>query len=160
MIIQCVNCFKKFDVNSDLIPLNGRTIQCGSCSHIWFYKRNNQYQAKLDEIETVNNIDIFNQKIQFDNNLSEPSKRKEKISKKRGSSTKGSELVKYKPKSNFTFGKFLSLIVVFIISFIALILVLDTFKNPLYEIFPSLEIWLFHLYEILKDIKLFIKDLI
>ena len=48
---------------------------------------------------------------------------------------------------------------VFIISFIALILVLDTFKFPLYDFIPDLEIWLFNLYEILKDIQLFIKDL-
>ena len=38
MVIQCVNCSKKFDVNSSLIPENGRTIQCGSCNHTWFYK--------------------------------------------------------------------------------------------------------------------------
>ena len=82
-----------------------------------------------------------------------------KKNKKKKSPTKGSELVKYKSKSNFTFAKFISLIIVFIISFIALILVLDTFKSPLYNLIPSLEIWLFNLYEILKDIKLFIKDL-
>ena len=159
MIIECINCSKKFDVNSDLIPTNGRNIQCGSCGHIWFYKKNDQYQAKINKIETVDNIDIFNQNIQTDINLSETLKKKEKISKKKESSTKGSELVKYKPKSNLTFGKFLSLIVVFIVSFIALIIVLDTFKTPIYDFIPSLEIWLFHLYEILKDIKLFIKDL-
>jgi len=159
MIIECVNCSKKFDVNSDLIPLNGRTIQCGSCGHIWFYKKNDQNEAKINENETIDNIDIFNQNIQSDNNLSEPSKGNKKISKKKELSTTGSELVKYKAKSNFTFGKFLSLIVVFIISFIALIIVLDTFKSPLYNYIPNLEIWLFHLYEILKDIKLFIKDL-
>ena len=64
-----------------------------------------------------------------------------------------------KSKSNFTFMKFVSLIIVFTISFIALILILDTFKSPLYNLIPSLEIWLFNLYEILKDIKLLIKDL-
>ncbi len=37
MIIQCINCDKKFEVNSELIPNNGRTIQCGSCNHVWFY---------------------------------------------------------------------------------------------------------------------------
>jgi len=159
MIIECVNCSKKFDVNSDLIPLNGRTIQCGSCGHIWFYKKNDQNEAKINENETIDNIDIFNQNIQSDNNLSEPSKGNKKISKKKELSTTGSELVKYKAKSNFTFGKFLSLIVVFIISFIALIIVLDTFKSTLYNYIPNLEIWLFNLFEILKDIRLFIEDL-
>ena len=40
MIIECINCNKVFEVNSELIPENGRTIQCGSCNHIWFYKHN------------------------------------------------------------------------------------------------------------------------
>ena len=38
MIIDCISCAKKFEVNSSLIPEKGRTIQCGSCGHIWFYK--------------------------------------------------------------------------------------------------------------------------
>ena len=159
MIIECVNCSKKFDVNSDLIPLNGRTIQCGSCGHIWFYKKNDQNEAKINENETIDNIDIFNQNIQSDNNLSEPSKGNKKISKKKELSTTGSELVKYKAKSNFTFGKFLSYIIVIVVSFIAVIIILDTFKTPLYNFFPDLEFILFSLYETLKDIELFIKDL-
>ena len=103
-------------------------------------------------------IEIFTQNNQSDSDLLESFKKKEKVSKKK-SLAKGSELVKYKPKSNFTFGKFLSLIVVFVISFIALIIVLDTFKSPLYNYIPNLEIWLFNLFEILKDIRLFIEDL-
>ena len=39
-------------------------------------------------------------------------------------------------------------------------LVLDTFKSPLYNLFPKLEFLLFSLYETLKDVQLFIKDLI
>ena len=38
MIIECINCHKKFVVNSDLIPTAGRNIQCGSCNHLWFFK--------------------------------------------------------------------------------------------------------------------------
>ena len=37
MIIECINCKKVFEINSELIPENGRTIQCGSCNHVWFY---------------------------------------------------------------------------------------------------------------------------
>ena len=72
---------------------------------------------------------------------------------------KGSELVKYKPKSNFTFLKFLSYLIVIIVSFVGLILILDTFKTYLYNFFPNLEFILFSLYETLKDIELFIIDL-
>ena len=38
MIIECINCHKKFKVDSKLIPENGRQIQCGSCNHIWHFK--------------------------------------------------------------------------------------------------------------------------
>ena len=158
MIITCPCNKKKFEVDASLIPDNGRNIQCGACGHVWFFKKNDQKYVKTNEIEDIKNIGISNQDVQSENNLSEFSKKKEKISFKI-SPNKGSELVKYKSKSNFTFMKFVSLIIVFTISFIALILILDTFKSPLYNLIPSLEIWLFNLYEILKDIKLFIKDL-
>ena len=71
----------------------------------------------------------------------------------------GSELVKYKPKYDFTFGKFLSYIIVSIITFIAIIIVLDTFKDPLSNIFPNLELVLYNLFETLRDLILFAKDL-
>ena len=47
MIIECVNCNKKFNVNSELIPDNGREIQCGSCNHVWFYKKEKQINETL-----------------------------------------------------------------------------------------------------------------
>jgi len=39
MIITCNNCNKNFDVNSSLIPANGRLLQCNSCDHKWFFKK-------------------------------------------------------------------------------------------------------------------------
>ena len=56
--------------------------------------------------------------------------------------------------------KFFSYLIVFIISFVAFIILLDTLKNPLIDVFPGLEIILFNLFETLQDIKLFIIDLI
>ena len=56
--------------------------------------------------------------------------------------------------------KFFSYLLVFIISFVALIVLLDTLKTPLINVFPGLEIILFNLFETLQDIKLFIIDLI
>ena len=38
MIICCNNCNKKFEVNSDLIPAEGRLVQCSACNHEWFFK--------------------------------------------------------------------------------------------------------------------------
>jgi len=42
MIIECTNCNKKFEVDPELIPEKGRSIQCGSCNHKWFYKKDTQ----------------------------------------------------------------------------------------------------------------------
>ena len=58
-----------------------------------------------------------------------------------------------------TGNKFFSYLVVFIISFIALIVFPDTLKAPLINVFPGVEIILLGLFETLQDIKLFIIDL-
>ena len=55
--------------------------------------------------------------------------------------------------------KFFSYLIVFIITFVALIILLDTLKTPLINVFPELEIILFNLFETLQDLKLFIIDL-
>ncbi len=150
MIIECVNCYKKFSVNSDLIPFEGRTIQCGSCNHIWFFKKNHKDKTKEEKTETFRENDLINKDTPH-------LKTKKKLLNKE---KKGSEIIEYTPKKTFTFGKFLAYIIVIIISFIAAILLLDTFKVPLYNYFPNLEFALFSLYETLKDIQLFIKDLL
>ena len=36
MIIECKSCSKKFFVEDDDIPTDGRTVQCGNCSEQWF----------------------------------------------------------------------------------------------------------------------------
>ena len=153
MIIVCIWCEKKFEVNSDLIPSTGRTIQCGSCDKVWFFNPNkeNLYIEEDSEpkiSETIN--------IEEKNEI----KPKKKINISNKTKNKKFEVTKYQNKSNISISKFLSYILVFIISFVALIILIDTFKTFLYEVFPSLEIMLFSLFETLKDIKLFIKDLI
>ena len=47
MIIECVNCNKKFNINPDLIPQEGREIQCGSCNHRWHYKPDKSLDESL-----------------------------------------------------------------------------------------------------------------
>ena len=156
MIINCINCDKKFEVNSELIPSEGRTIQCGSCNHIWFYKHNTNIKndsnaPKSKKIIKKKEIDDNNTSIKSNKNLSHEI---DKIVNK-----KEKALVKYHQDRKFTFSNLLSYILVLIISFIGIVIIVDTFKAPLYEMFPQLEILLFSLFETLKDIELFIKDL-
>ena len=152
MIIECINCIKKFTVNSDLIPSTGRTIQCGSCNHVWFFDPNNL----ISESRKKPNIE---KKTPITNLVSDNKKTKTKPITNKDVSEKNYEITEYKSKSNFSFGKFLSYLLVFIISFIGLIIVIDTFNSPLYELFPNLEMMMFSFFETLKDIQLFIKDL-
>ena len=152
MIIECINCHKKFVVNSDLIPTEGRNIQCGSCNHLWFFKPD-RIQKKISEKQVnVDNDNELYKDIKFTNNRTENKKEKKNYNKKY-------QLTKYNKKSNFTFTKFLSYLVVSIISFIAVIIIIDTFEKPLYSNFPVLELIMFNLFETLTDVKLFVKDL-
>ena len=155
MIIECVNCNKKFEVNSDLIPDSGRTIQCGSCNYLWFFNKNEQVFIDKEIISkpTENKKEKITPKT--------IKKKNEGINESfsKISDNKGSELVKYQPKFNFTFGKILSFLIVLTISFVAVIIILDTFKSPLSIFFPNIELILYNLFETLKDLTLFIEDL-
>ena len=157
MIIQCINCNKKFEVNSDLIPSEGRNIQCGSCNHLWFFKKEDQYIENFENEKQDNMLQIDQKKgsDQFENDEQISGKPIKKIKKEK----RDFEIVKYKQKS-FSFGKLLSYLVVLIITFIAFLIVIDTFKIVLFDIFPNLELMIINLYEVFKDIELFIKDLL
>ena len=148
MIIECIKCSKKFEVNSELIPSEGRTIQCGSCNHVWFF-------VKKDEI-LIENLKPSIQEIPKYSSKIKDKRTIESIDKTK----KGSEIIEYKSTNRFSLNRFLAFILVGIISFIGLIIILDTFKIFLYSFFPSLEILLFSLFETLKDINLFVRDLI
>ena len=147
MIIICPCGEKKFEVDENLIPDKGRLLKCGSCDQTWFFNKNVSEQTEPLINKPANQKKILYKDENLDKSVSNaPIK-------------PGSELVKYKPKYNFTFGKFLSYIIVSIITFIAIIIVLDTFKDPLSNIFPNLEHALYNLFETLRDLILFAKDL-
>ena len=158
MIITCPNCNKQFKINPYQMPSEGRNLKCGSCDHIWFYKIEEKKiktsslnqevisnEVKSTFIEDIKDQIIINKKSQPENKdyLQEIKKQIPKKSKK---------------NDNIS-GKIFSYLVVSVISFVALIILLDTFKTPLIKVFPGLNVILSNLFEILKDIKLFIIDL-
>ena len=157
MIIECINCNKVFEVNSELIPKNGRTIQCGSCNHVWFY--NPRISDFKKEIKQNVKIDIKEKPSINQTKKNEAKTFKEKHYSKL-KDKKNYEITKYKPRKSLSFTKLLSFLIVVLITFVALLVVIDTFSTYLYQLFPSLELVIFSLFEILKDIKLFIKDLV
>ena len=159
MIITCPNCNKQFKIDNSLIPDDGRDLQCGSCNHVWFYILENESEAPLtlSENTSVNkvesDIEIKDKNEEFSKKLNQEKTIKPEI---RGILKKTDKTIK---KSVNKGSKFFSYLIVLIISFVALIILLDTLKTPLINIFPGLELVLFNLFETLKDIKLFIIDL-
>ena len=151
MIIECVNCNKKFNVDSKLIPPEGRQIQCGSCNHNWHYiiKEKSTKKLIIDEAEKTHETILHETQKNLDNEIKPSAIIKEDVDKK--------ELDK--KIENKGISNFFSYLLVIIISFVALLILIDTLKTPLINIFPGLEIILFNLFETLKDVKLFIIDL-
>jgi len=141
MIISCNQCSKKFEIESSLIPNEGRLLQCSSCNHKWFYKKNLE-KKDINKEETIKFVEKeinYKKKVVKENKFSIDTKPQKKIKIK---------------KINF-----LSIILVFIISLIALIIVFDTFKNQISIVIPDIKFILNSLYETLTDIILFLKDL-
>jgi len=181
MIITCNNCNKKFDIDSNLIPDKGRLLQCASCEHKWFFKKEvleNVVSSILEDIDNdsvnifdqnkpsnkdeINPSDLTREEVEVDieekldekievNNEEEP---KNKIDTNTNESTTANSI--QKKQKNF---KILNIFIVAIISFVAFIIIVDTFKYPIGKIVPNIEFILFNLYESIKDISLFISDL-
>ena len=169
MIITCNNCNKKFDIDSNLIPDKGRLLQCASCDHKWFFKKEvlENTVSPIDEDISIDSINIFDQNnssINEEESVSNAPKdevevdleeeTKEKIEVNINESTQ----VNTKPKKQKNF-KILNIFIVAIISFVAFIIIVDTFKYPIGKIVPNIEFILYNLYESIKDISLFIRDL-
>ena len=149
MIISCDQCHKKFEIDSNLIPKDGRLLECGSCNHKWFYKQDIKdkteeiiIEPQLKNIEEEN-IDPIQTNISQINEFDTSSEKKEIV-----------ENIKIKKIG------VLNIIIVFIISFVALIILIETFKDPISIFIPNIKFILNSLYETLNDIILFFKDLI
>ena len=57
MIVQCNNCHKKFDLDANLIPEEGRLLQCSACNNTWFFKK-----KKIETPQEVTKPEIQNNK--------------------------------------------------------------------------------------------------
>ncbi|WP_415315843.1 zinc-ribbon domain-containing protein [Candidatus Pelagibacter sp. Uisw_137] len=169
MIITCNNCNKKFNIDSNLIPDEGRLLQCASCDHKWFFKKEvlENTVSPIDEDISIDSVNIFDQNNSSTNeeesvsdvpnddvevDLEEESKKKIEIN------INDSTQVNAKTKKQKNI-KILNIIIVAIISFVAFIIIVDTFKYPIGQVVPNIEIILYNLYESIKDISLFIRDL-
>jgi len=149
MIITCPCGDKKFNVDASLIPNEGRTLQCGFCEEKWHFKPNDK---KLENNYIKKDIKI--KKIDPKENV--PSEVDKIISE--AEKIKSTDTISFSKNSeNF---KFINFLFLSIITFAALILILDTFKFQINDALPGFNLLLANFYESLKDIYLFFKDLI
>ena len=170
MIINCECGKKKFNVDSDLIPEKGRLLKCGSCSKIWHFIPPAKEKIEIIQEDNSNEAAIKeeeNNPLDQNNNISEnviikqeikeiPKKEKFDKSKSIEIDNKENKIKKSKDKNN---SKIFSNTIVIILTFIAIIILIDTFKNSLSIILPGVIPMLDSLYETLTDLHLFIKDL-
>ena len=157
MIITCDNCNKRFEINSDLIPDKGRLLLCSSCNHQWFFKK----EIQRNTINPSNNNLVMDYKKDLISNKKVEDIKEKKTLDKKSHNIKNNDLknsikvIKGKKKT-----KILNSTIVFIITFIAVVILVDTFEQPISMIIPNIEFILYNLYESTKDIFLFFEDLI
>ena len=149
MIITCPWCDKKFNVDASLIPADGRMLKCGFCEKKWHYKLNNkrlenEYNKKKFKIKKINPDE------QVPPFIDTIIKEAEKIDVKNIS-----DVIQKNNKISI-----LNLFLLFLITFIAFIILLDTFKVQINNLIPGFNFLLDNLYESITDFYLFSKDLI
>src|SRR6056300_1192474 len=163
MIIKCENSNKKFELEESLIPDSGRLLKCSNCENTWFFNRKKKSSTILPQYK---NKDLFINQNETILNTEKSSEKNDEIQKKTlinenlttdNISDNNNKIEKL--NSKFNFNKILSFFLVTLISLTALVILLDTFMAPLSGSFPELEIILYSLYETIKDIYLFLKNL-
>jgi predicted Zn finger-like uncharacterized protein len=172
MIIGCTSCNKKFEINSNLIPDSGRLLECSSCNNQWFFKKekSNQETTVVEGKKKIFNTDsIVKDQVTIKKDASKNEQLEKPILKKDRANLKDASLgdqvfninkAAIKKSKNKVKNNILNIIIVFIISTIGIIILVDTFKSPISIIIPNIELILFNLYETIKDIILFFKDLL
>ena len=153
MIIVCPSCSKNFNVRDDQIPDKGRLLQCSNCKHEWFYTKNT---IPVDnDIDEISNDDLTQESFGI---LDEEKNKYDEVilEDKEDESEKPKNIRKQKTKQV----NFFKLLLVFIISFVALVLIADTFVVQISEYVPFTEKYLDNLYQSIIDISLFFQNLI
>ncbi len=157
MIISCENCNKRFEVSDNLIPEEGRLLQCSSCDHKWFFKKTEKLIEKKEPKKIIKEDDnkilneTFVEKTIEEEEITSITVNEENLSEINDEEPK----IKKDKKTNY-----LKIFIVIIITFVAIIIIIDTFKHQIIFIYPDIEILLSNLYESLRDINLFLRDLI
>tara|TARA_B100000579_G_scaffold266085_1_gene219454 strand:+ start:94 stop:588 length:495 start_codon:yes stop_codon:yes gene_type:complete len=162
MIVVCPNCNKKFNIDEKLIPQKGRLLQCSSCDHKWHYtipKLENENAKSIDLTKKNKIITNYNdKKISINPSLTKKNNNNKKIIKNININ-KNLEFKTKKISKKISLAKVFNNLLIVFITFISLILILDTFKSNISNYIPILIPMLDNLYLSFFDLYSFIKDL-
>ena len=150
MIINCNKCDKNFNLDSSLIPHKGRLLKCGNCGNEWFFKLKSE---EFNEEENISPNYIQSNIANTDIKINIPNEEQEHDKSDLVSKNKNIKKMNYSSKN------ILGKLIIFLITVVALIFLLDTFKLYLANFFPSIVPILDNLYATLQDLNLFLKDL-
>ena len=166
MIINCECGKKKFNIDSDLIPAEGRLLKCGSCNKIWHYSPDIQNVSNEKKLESQISEDTIKDEINNDDKIEIKIERtKENIDIKNNESDKTFNDVdktsqdKTTQENNKNLKKLFYYLIVLIITLIGIIFLIDTLKFQIANIFPGIIPILDSFYQTTLDFKLFFKDL-
>jgi predicted Zn finger-like uncharacterized protein len=162
MLLNCNSCQKKFVVPDSAITKSGRLVQCGSCGNKW-----NQYPVEKIEIKKTKPI----QKTKSygnKNTVKKPKTKKnlytaEYLKKKHGldldlsNNTLDLNASKIRKKDSFGFYSYLIVLFVFLTLLFG---VLNSTKELIVLKYPSAEIYIDYLYEVIDIIKIFLNEFI
>ena len=154
MIISCEKCSKKFNLEDNLIPNEGRELQCGICNHKWFFKIHGNKIKLENELHKKSSVENVIEEVNTD--IDVPNDKLKNKTETKTQDFENNERIEVNKNNT----KIVKNSLVFIISVIAIIVLLDTFKYQLNNYFPRLDSFLNNLYESLKDLSLFFNDLI
>ena len=163
MIISCPNCIKKFNIDKKLIPEKGRLLLCSSCNHKWHYtitKINNEKKLNEEIHNQGNENKSLKPKLSEEVSKNEENTKNDKKKIEQNNIKKEIDVKSKKKNNKFNFSNLLKNLMIIIITFFALILILDTFKMHISNYVPILVPLLDNLYESMIDLSFFLKDLV
>jgi predicted Zn finger-like uncharacterized protein len=157
MLVSCNSCQKKFIVPDKAITVSGRLVQCGSCGVKW-----TQYPVKNTEAKKskLNKNENSIKKTRVKKNLYTP----EYLQKKHGliinkSPREPRKDKQNEKKSNNNFG-FYGYLIIFFVFLTTVYGLIYLSKEMIVLKYPSAEMYINYLYEVINIIKMSINELI
>ena len=157
MLVNCNSCQKKFSVPNEAITKSGRLVQCGSCGEKW-----TQYPVENFPIIKKKTITekTARKKTRPKKNLYTPEylKKKHGLVIEEDKNQLDKKIANNRRKYN-TFG-FYSYVIVLFIFLVTLFGVLNLTKEIIILNFPSSEIYIGYLFEVIAIMKVFFNELL